>query len=125
MKNKIIYWGLTALVALVLTASAMVKLSGGEQAAEMAKGLGGPSHVMILGILELLIVLLWCIPRTGVAGALLAMAYMGGAMAVHFAGGQPILIPLLIQVVIWVAAAYRFPELTRRLWNTAPLTISK
>ena len=113
--NKIIYWVLTALVALVLTASAMGKLMDGAQAAEMAKGVGGLANLKILGILELTIVALWLFPKTGVVGALLAIAYMGGAIAIHFTSNQPVLIPVIIQIVIWLVAAYRFPELIKRL----------
>lgn len=115
--NKIVSWVLAGLVAFALVGSGMVKLSGGEQAAEMAKGLGGTGHVMLLGILELVIALIWLIPRTGIIGTLLAAAYMGGAIAVHFIGNQPVLIPVVIQMLIWIAAAMRFPELTKRLMN--------
>ncbi len=115
--GKIIYWGLTGLVALILTGSAMGKLTGGDQAAEMAKGLGGTTNLILLGILELSIVVLWLIPRTGVLGTLLAIAYIGGAMAVHFVNNQSILFPAFIQIIIWSVAIYRFPELTKRLFN--------
>lgn len=115
--NKIIYWVLTGLVAFILTASALIKLSGGEQAAEMAKGLGGMQHVTILGVLELVIVALWCFKRTGVVATLLAVAYLGGAIAVHFVNSQPVWTPAIIQVIVWLAAAYRFPELTTRLFH--------
>lgn len=115
--NKIVSWVLAGLVAFALVGSGMVKLSGGEQTAETAKGLGGSGHVMLLGILELVIALIWLIPRTGIIGTLLAAAYMGGAIAVHFIGNQPVMIPLVIQMLIWIAAAMRFPELTKRLMN--------
>lgn len=95
----------------------MGKLIGGQNAAEMAKGLGGNTNLMILGILELSIVALWLIPRTAVLATLLAAAYIGGAMAVHFVNNQSILIPAIIQIVIWLVATYRFPELTKRLFN--------
>lgn len=115
--NKILYWILTGLVAFILTASAFAKLSGGEQAAEMAKGLGGMAHVTTLGILELIIVALWFFKRTGVVATLLAVAYLGGAMAVHFVNSQPVWTPAIIQVIVWLAAAYRFPELASRLFK--------
>ena len=98
-KEKIIYWILTGLVAFVLAGSAMGKLTGGEQAVEMAKGLGGHTNLIILGILELAIVVLWLIPRTGVFATLLAVAYIGGAMAVHFVNNQSILVPTIIQLI--------------------------
>lgn len=116
-KRKIIYWTLTGLVALILTGSAMGKLTGGEQAVEMAKGLGGHTNLITLGILELAIVVLWLIPRTGVLATLLAVAYIGGAIAVHFVNNQSILVPTIIQIIIWSVTSYRFPELTKRLLN--------
>lgn len=123
--RKIIYWTLTGFVALILTGSAMGKLTGGNQAVEMAKGLGGNTNLIILGILELSIVALWLIPKTGVLGTLLAIAYIGGAMAVHFVNSQSILAPAIIQIVIWLVAVYRFPELTKRLFNKQYLISEK
>ncbi len=115
--SKIIYWVLTGFVAFILAGSAMTKLSGGEQAAEMANALGGSGNIVTLGILELTIVLIWIIPRTGVLGTLLAIAYLGGAMAVHFVHGESVLIPMVIQIIVWLSAIYRFPELTKRILN--------
>ncbi|MDA3616359.1 DoxX family protein [Polluticaenibacter yanchengensis] len=113
--KKLIHWALTGLVAFILVGSAVAKLTNGAQAAEIAKGVGGPQNVVILGILELIIAAIWIYPRTGILGTLLAASYMGGAIAVHFVNNQPILIPVIIQMVIWLTAAYRFPELTKRI----------
>lgn len=111
------YWAATILVAFIFVASGLMKIMGGNATAEMAKVLGGEDKVVILGVLELFIAIVWVLPRTGVAGSLLAMAYMGGAIAVHFVSGQPVIVPVVIEVLIWLAAAVRFPELTRRLFN--------
>lgn len=116
-KTKIIYWLLTGLVAFIFTASGMLKLFGGGAAADMAKGVGGQENLLILGVVELIIVVFWFVNRTGIVATLLAIAYIGGAMAVHFVNNQSILVPAIIQIIIWVVAAYRFPELTKRLIN--------
>lgn len=113
--GKIIYWVLTILVAFIFTASGLFKLLGGEKTSEMAKGLGGTNHLITLGILELVIVVLWFIPRTGIIAALLAIAYMGGALAVHFVNGQPLGVVIFIQILIWITAYVRFPELRQRV----------
>lgn len=114
---KVLGWIIAGVVALALLGTGLLKLSGGSQAAEMAEGVGGRGNLIILGSMEILIAILWLLPRVGLLGGLLAMAYMGGAMAVHFINNQPLIIPLVIQVLIWLGVALRFHETTRRLRN--------
>jgi len=119
MNNKmsgIMKWGLLILVAFIFAASSLFKLLGGEQTTEMAQGVGGATNLAILGVIELVIVVLWLIPRTGIVATLLGVAYIGGAIAVHFVNGQPIAVPVFIEVIIGVAALVRFPELTGRIF---------
>jgi len=113
--GKIIGWVLTALVTIVFAASGLAKLAGGEAAAEIALGVGGTTNVMILGILELLIVVVFLIPKTAFVGLLLMIAYMGGAIAVHFINHQPLATVIMIQVLIWATGFFRFPEWSNRL----------
>ncbi len=116
MKNKpmrILSWTVTGLVTLIFLASATFKLMGGDEA--MRNGLGGANNLILLGILEIAIIAIFLYPRTGVVGALLMIAYMGGAIAVHFVSGQPMALPILIQGLIWISSALRFPELIQRL----------
>jgi hypothetical protein len=40
---------------------------------------------------------------------------LGGAIATHLQHQQNILFPIAIEVVVWLNAVIRFPELTRRL----------
>ena len=40
---------------------------------------------------------------------------LSGAMAVHFVSGQPVGVLVFIEILIWTASAFRFPELTARL----------
>lgn len=108
---------LSGMVAFVFIASGLFKLLGGEKTAEMAKALGGANHLITLGMLELLMTLLFLIPRTGIIGSLLMIAYMGGAMAVHFVNGQSIVVIVLIQILIWITTAFRFPETAERLFR--------
>ena len=66
---------------------------------------------------ELIGAVLFIIPRTGMLGTLLLIAYMGGAMATHMVLGESFLFPALIQVFVWVVACIRFPELPQRMLN--------
>jgi len=115
--KNITAWVLTGIIVFIFAASGTFKLVGGDATAEMAKGLGGANNLVILGVLELVIAGLFLYPRTGIVGALLMIAYMGGAMAVGFISGHSITLLIVIQILIWVTSVFKFPELGQRLFN--------
>jgi hypothetical protein len=69
----------------------------------------------IIGIIELISIILFLVPRTGVLGALLLIAYMGGAIASHLEHEESIISAAFVQSFIWVTAILRFPELKERI----------
>jgi hypothetical protein len=116
--KKIIHWMLTGLVAFVFLGSATGKFTADAKALEMAASFGlDPSTHKFLGVIELISVVLFVIPRTGLIGTLLLVAYMGGAIATHLEHDQSIVAPCIIQSFLWIVAFVRFPELTDRLRN--------
>lgn len=120
--QKILYWSLTALIGLIFIGSATGKLMPGSGATDMAAQMGiSVGTIKAIGTVELLCVLFFIFPRSGVLGTLLLTAYMGGAIAVHVTKGLPIAAPAIIMAVLWLVAIYRFPELKKRLFegNTA------
>lgn len=120
--QKILYWSLTALIGLIFIGSATGKLMPGSGATDMAAQMGiSVGTIKAIGSVELLCVLFFIFPRSGVLGTLLLTAYMGGAIAVHVTKGLPIAAPAIIMAVLWLVAIYRFPELKKRLFegNTA------
>ncbi|HKC68708.1 MAG TPA: DoxX family protein [Bacteroidia bacterium] len=116
--KKIVYWVLTGLLAFLFGSSSLGKLFSSPEALKMAEafGLTGQTYMM-LGIIELVSVILFVIPRTGVLGSLLLIAYMGGAIATHLEHGQPVIAPCVIQAVLWLIVIFRFPELRERLFK--------
>jgi len=117
--KKIVGWILTGVIALMFGASALGKLFGGPDAAKMAESFGLTGQInQTLGIIELVSVILFIIPRTGVLGGLLLIAFMGGAIATHLEHGQPVVAPCVIQAVLWLIAIFRFPELRQRLFKS-------
>ena len=114
--KNIIGWVLTGILAFALIASASMKLTGGEELAKNAAAFGLTAGTLkIIGVLEIICILFFIIPRTGLLGTLLVAAYLGGAIVTHMEHGQPIIAPLIIQCLVWITAAIRFPELSRRL----------
>ena len=114
-KNTI-NWVLAGLVAFIFLGSAFFKLTGAPEAVEGAKKFGlSAATFTSIGVVELVSIVLFLIPRTGVLGTLLLAAYMGGAIATHLEHGESIVAPVCIAAFVWVVAVVRFPELLSRI----------
>lgn len=117
--NKIIYWVLTGLISLVFIGSALGKLTANQESLKMASNFGLDANMFtMLGIVELVCLILFIIPRTGIIGTMLLAAYMGGAIATHLEHGESILAPCIVQSILFLIAFYRFPELRSSLLDS-------
>lgn len=105
----IIGWALTVLPCLMLIMSGVMKLQQSEQ---VVKGFADwPEGVAVpIAIAELASTLLYLIPQTAVLGAILLTGYLGGATATHVRLGEPIWIPVVMGVVIWLGLYLRDPR---------------
>ena len=113
---KITGWVLSSLLALLFTMSAFMKLTQNETAITQASAIGiDAATYQIIGIIEIVSLILFLIPRTGVLGTLLLVAYIGGAIVTHLEHQQPIGMAVGVQVLLWITAFVRFPELKKRL----------
>jgi hypothetical protein len=68
--------------------------------------LGYPVSVSVgIGLLELVCLVLYVIPRTSVLGAILLTGYLGGAVATHVRVGSPmlthVLFPIYVAALVW------------------------
>jgi hypothetical protein len=117
--KKIIDWVLTGLVAFVFVGSAIGKLTANADALKMAANFGlDAATFKMIGVVEIVAIVLFIIPRTGILGTLLLAAYMGGAIATHLEHGESIMAPCVIQAFVWIVAVYRFPELKSRILSS-------
>ena len=74
--------------------------------------LGYPEGVIRpLGVVLLVCVVTYVIPRTAILGAVLLTAYLGGAIATHVRVGSPLLthklFPVYVAVVVWAGLLLR------------------
>lgn len=114
--KNIISWVLAGLVAFIFLGSAISKFTADEEALKMASTFGLDAKTnFYLGVIEIVCVILFVIPRTGIVGTLLLASYMGGAIATHLEHGVPVIAPCIIQAFLWIAAFVRFPELSNRI----------
>jgi hypothetical protein len=75
---------------------------------------GGP-----IGVLLLVGVALYAVPRTSLFGAIYLAAYLGGAVASHYRLGNPlpthVLFPVYVAAFVWGGLALRSPRLASLL----------
>jgi DoxX-like protein len=106
--RKAIWTGrvLTGLAAAFLAFDATLKLSMVPEAVAGTAELGWPASVIPgLGVLQLILLAVYLVPRTAVLGAVLWTGYLGGAIATHLRIGHPwlshTLFPIYVAVLIW------------------------
>lgn len=114
-----------AWVVLFLAFDSAVKLLRLDVAVEGTTRLGYPADlVVVIGLVELVCLLAYVIPRTAPIGALLLTAYLGGATATQVRVEDPwFLFPVAVGVLIWGALWLRDPRLAAILL-TRPLSPS-
>ena len=99
---------MSGLVILFLLFDGGIKLVPLEIVTQTSGEIGLPtdaSFARLLGILTLIGVVLYAIPRTSVLGAILLTGYMGGAIATHLRIGSPLfshtLFGVYLGLLIW------------------------
>ncbi len=97
---------LTGIAVLFLTFDTAIKLIGAKAAVDGTVQVGFPPHlVLTLGLIELVCLVLYLVPRTAPLGAVLWTGYFGGAIATHLRLGNPLfshtLFPIYIAVLLW------------------------
>ena len=95
-----------------LTLDAIIKLARLSPAIKGTVQLGyQPSVVFGIGLVEIICVLAYAIPRTAIIGAVLLTGYLGGAVTTHVRVGDPlathILAPFYVAAMIWGALLLR------------------
>lgn len=96
----------TALVALFLVFDTSLKVLRLAPAVEGTTALGYPAESVIwIGVIELVCLVLYLVPRTAVLGAVLMTGYLGGAIATHVRLSNPLLthtlFPIYVALLLW------------------------
>ncbi len=99
-------WILSGLALAFLTFDTVIKFTGIKPVLDSFTQLGFPTELAVaIGVLELLCVLLYTIPRTAVLGGLLMTGYLGGATVLHLRVGNPtfshLLFPAYVGLLLW------------------------
>ena len=97
---------LSGLAVLFLTGDTVFKLVASPEALKGTAELGwSPSAVFAIGVIELVCLVAYLVPRTAVLGAVLFTGYLGGAIATHLRIENPlfthVLFPVYVAAFIW------------------------
>ena len=117
----IVGWICTLLIGAFNLFAAVMKflpVAPGSQAEEFGQRLGTAGLEYPLGVLEIIIIVLFLVPRTSTVGFVLMIGYMGGALATNLTHGFSHMdaLPIYILFVLLMISAYfRNPELLSRI----------
>ena len=109
---------LLVLVSAFLLFDAVIHTLNTQVVAEAMADLGYPAWTAtFIGVLELVGVALYVVPRTRVLGAVWLTAYLGGAFASQVRIEAPVfttlLFPVYVGLALWAAVLLRDPEVRR------------
>lgn len=96
----------TSLISVLLAMDAGMKVFMLGPAVSGTAQLGYPPHIVFpLGVIQVVSLVLYLIPRTSVLGAVLWTGYLGGAVATHVRLDNPLfthtLSPIYVAVMLW------------------------
>ena len=101
MSTVIVGRALSALAILFLAFDTAIKLAGMSVVAETLSSLGYPADIgFTIGVVELVCLVLYAVPRTAVLGAILLTALFGGGIATHIRVGSPLFTHILFGVYL-------------------------
>jgi hypothetical protein len=110
-------WVMSALVTLfLLGVSAAPKLINSPIALEPLEVVGWPAkYLLLIGIVEVVVAVLYIIPRTALLGAVLMTGLLGAALAANLRVDNPLfshtLFSIYLGIFAWVALWLREPKL--------------
>ena len=111
---------LSALTVVILLADAGVVLFIPTQLQAEMSAMGIPMRLgRSLGVIEVLVAILYAVPRTAVLGAILVAGFFGGAICTHFRVGElgspAELVATAIGIIAWAGLWLRNPRLRELL----------
>ncbi len=107
---------MSGLVVLFLLFDSVIKLVKLPIAVEGTMQLGYPEDTVVgIGVVLLLCLVVYLIPRTAIFGAILLTGYLGGPIATHVRVGSPlfshVLFPIYVALLVWGGVFLRCPRL--------------
>lgn len=99
------------IAAMLIFVSARGKFTDWEGKEEMFAKMGWSTDLMFkIGIVEVVVAVLFLIPRVSFYGAILVTAYLGGATTTHVRLEEAFYMPIIMGILVWVSLGLRDPR---------------
>ena len=103
---------ISAVPVLFLLFDTVIKLLNIKPVTDSFSQLGySPRVALGIGVLELICLITYLVPRTSVLGAIILTGYLGGAVATHVRVASPLfshtLFPVYVGLLLWVGLVLR------------------
>ena len=119
--QRITGWIMSGFAILFLAFDAVIKFAQSDVVVQTTVNELGfqPHHILPIGIIGLVAVVLYAVPRTALLGAILLTGQLGGAIAIHVRVDNPlfshVLFPVYIGILVWGGLYFRVTTLRRLL----------
>ncbi len=116
--GKMVWTGriLSGFIVAFLAFDGVIKLTQIQPVVDTFEQMGYPlKYAVLIGVVELICVILYAIPRTAVLGAVLLMGLLGGGIATHIRIDSPLfshtLFGVYMGLIMWAGLYLRMPRL--------------
>jgi len=111
--RKIAGYALSILPSIMLLMSGIMKIAGAEEMVNnMSQIPNLVDHLLLIGVIELLAVALYWIPKTSNIGFFLLASYGGGIIITEMISGTAPMAGLIVTTLIYVGTMLRKPSLS-------------
>lgn len=111
--TRIVSIVLMVIPSAMLVFSAAMKLGHAQAVTEGLGKAGLGNYITLIGLIELVSVALFLVPKTSKIGFLLLCSYLGGALCMELAGGQPPMAAIFL-ALLWIAVYLRDKQMFLR-----------
>ncbi len=106
--QRVTGWVLSGILSLAFLPSAYFKIAQTGDFIENWSETYPAGSALPLGVIELVLFVLYLVPRTRYLGGLLMLAYLGGAVATHVHARDGLFfVPIIVGVVAWIGLYLR------------------
>lgn len=114
--RKMVGYGISILVSLMIFMAGMAKLVGAEPILEnMSKVTNFGDKILLVGLLELVILVIYWIPKTSNLGFFLMASFGGGIIVAEIVSGQPPVAGIAVTTLFYIGTFLRKPSLLKPL----------